>query len=359
MKKSDGTTKKELSARGFLAVFFGCVGFVLLALMLTVIIIDPFFQYHAPLPGFSYVIDNQLSQNPGLARNTSYDAVSLGSSVTTDYYVPWFEELFGLHVVKLPYNGAYPKDLSNAVEQVDRSGNDVKAFFIGVDITAYTADINEIKYPLPTYLYDRNPFNDVSYLFNKDVLTKYVAKPLVRKLLRKDADAPDPNDYYSNYMDLIYGEEHVWSVFHLADISEEHAPLNLFAEGFEKNWQTHFQPMIESHPNATFYFYFPPRSILFWYNTVRQGNFEGYVYEEKLLVEKLLAYDNVEVHFLQNDAETILDLSHYTDETHFDRGITRKVLEWIKDGTYRATPENYETFLEEFKELVVSYELPN
>ncbi len=34
----------------------------------SVIVVDPFFHYHAPLPGFPYEVDNQLSQNPGLAE---------------------------------------------------------------------------------------------------------------------------------------------------------------------------------------------------------------------------------------------------------------------------------------------------
>ena len=73
-------------------------------------------------------------------------------------------------------------------------------------------------------------------------------------------------------------------------------------------------------------------------------------------MEHLLAYDNVEVHFLQNDIETITDLSHYTDETHFDQSISYKVLCMIKDGTYRATSENYKTYIQELKELAEAYE---
>ncbi|MBE5864042.1 MAG: hypothetical protein E7295_14540 [Lachnospiraceae bacterium] len=356
MKALSEKQKKQGSASRFLAILFACIGVVLLLLMVLVIAIDPFFQYHAPLNGFPYVIDDQLSQNPGLARNTTYNAVSLGSSVTTDYHITWFRDLFGVDAVKLPYNGAYPKDLANAMEQVDRSKNQLKAVFIGVDAAAYSADVTEIKYPLPKYLYDRNPFNDVNYWFNKDVLTKYVVKPLAKALLHPNAQQEDPLDYYSNYPNLIYGEEHVRSVFQLGEKSETAVSPESIREPLEKNWEANIRPMLEAHPDATFYFYFPPRSILYWYQLSWQGTLDAVLYEEELLVEHLLAYDNVEVHFLQNDTETITDLSHYTDETHFDQSISYKVLCMIKDGTYRATFENYQTYIQELKELAETYE---
>ena len=34
-----------------------------------VIAVDPFFKYHEPLPFLNYIIDNQLSQNPGMIKH--------------------------------------------------------------------------------------------------------------------------------------------------------------------------------------------------------------------------------------------------------------------------------------------------
>ena len=71
--------------RVFLGVLAGVIVTGLIAVAALVIMIDPFFQYHGPVETFSYVIDNQLSQNPGLAKNTEYNAVLLGSSVTVNF----------------------------------------------------------------------------------------------------------------------------------------------------------------------------------------------------------------------------------------------------------------------------------
>ena len=58
---------------------FAAAGLLLAAAIVAVT--DPFFRYHDPLPGFPYVIDNQLSQNIGMAERFPYDAVITGSSM--------------------------------------------------------------------------------------------------------------------------------------------------------------------------------------------------------------------------------------------------------------------------------------
>ena len=70
------------------------VSFTLILLILAaalVIWVDPFFQYHAPLEGFPYLVDNQLTQNPGMAKHMDYDSVILGSSMTVNFNTHWLE----------------------------------------------------------------------------------------------------------------------------------------------------------------------------------------------------------------------------------------------------------------------------
>ena len=63
------------------------------AVAALVVYVDPFFHYHKPLEGFPYLVDNQLSQNPGMAQNMEYDSVILGSSMTVNFQTTWFKEL--------------------------------------------------------------------------------------------------------------------------------------------------------------------------------------------------------------------------------------------------------------------------
>ena len=91
---------------------------LLAGIMGVVLYVDPFFQYHAPLENFPYLVDNQLSQNPGMAKHMKYDSVILGSSMTVNFNTNWFQDLLGLNTIKLNYSGAYPKDQSNIMELI-------------------------------------------------------------------------------------------------------------------------------------------------------------------------------------------------------------------------------------------------
>lgn len=91
----------------WLAVFGAFSGVCLAAIAALVIYVDPFFQYHKPLPGFPYVLDNQLTQNPGIAKNMDYDSIILGSSMVVQFNTQWFEDILGLQTMKLPYNAAH------------------------------------------------------------------------------------------------------------------------------------------------------------------------------------------------------------------------------------------------------------
>lgn len=146
-----------------------------------VVWVDPFFHYHRPLDGFPYQIDNQLSQNPGMAKHMEYDSIMLGSSMTVNFETDWFAEKMGLQMIKLSYNGAYPRDIRNMIERADESGQELKHVFIGVDLASYTGGTEETKYPLPEYLYNDSLADDVNYWYNKDVLLDYIVKPVIER----------------------------------------------------------------------------------------------------------------------------------------------------------------------------------
>lgn len=93
----------------WLVIFGGSFLAAAVLVMLLTAYIDPFFQYHAPLEDFPYVVDHQVNQNPGMARHMEYDSVILGSSMTVNFNTNWFGELMGLKTLKLSYSGAFQK----------------------------------------------------------------------------------------------------------------------------------------------------------------------------------------------------------------------------------------------------------
>ena len=124
-KKSDKNPYRQA------AICFGLLSLAMfLAVAALVIYVDPFFHYHRPLENFPYQVDNQLSQNPGMAKHMDYDSVILGSSMTVNFNTDWFLELMDLNTIKLSYSGAYPKDQSNIMKIIFNSEHEVKKVFL-------------------------------------------------------------------------------------------------------------------------------------------------------------------------------------------------------------------------------------
>ena len=305
--------------------------FILILFLLTaalVIYVDPFFQYHAPLDYFPYLVDNQLSQNPGMAKNMEYNSVILGSSMTVNFNTHWFEELLGLHALKLCYSGAYPKDQSNIMDIVFDSGNRVDAVFLGVDVMTYSGDVDETKYPIPEYLYDDNYLNDVQYIYNKDVVLNYILRPL--------AD-PDKTDlatvYQSWWTDEYYNIQWVMHNYEPSEPVESVTPAETYIERVDRNLRANICPYIEQNPDTTFYIFFPPYSILYWNNVIVENHLEATMAEYQYIAETMLAYDNVRVFFFADQEQIVTDLNNYADYTHYHKDINRYMTECFADGT--------------------------
>lgn len=320
------TTKKKI--RNLIIVIAVSVLVILSLLGALVYYIDPFFHYHAPIEGFSYVVDNQLTQNPGMAEHMDYDSVILGSSMTVNFETDWFSELMDLKTLKLSYSSAYPKDISNILEKIYKpadNGNNrnIKNVFLGLDIITYSGDINETKYPIPEYLYDDNKINDVYYLLNKDVLLNYVLRPIV---------APEPMNlshiYASWWTDDYYNEEWVLSN-HDAILEPNPVKMdeNAFDEAIEANLDVNIIPYIENHPETTFTIFFPPYSILFWSDVMMDNHFEATVNAYRCVEKKLNSYENVKMFFFPDMKDIVCDLNNYADYTHYHPKVNRMMTE--------------------------------
>ena len=293
-----------------------------------VVYVDPFFHYHKPLQDFPYLVDNQLSQNPGMAKHMEYDSVILGSSMTVNFNTDWFLELMDLRTIKLSYSGAFPKDQSNIMEIIFESNPDVKKVFLGVDVITYTGGVEETKYPIPEYLYDDNLFNDISYVLNKDVLLNYILRPI--------AD-PEPTDlatvYASWWTEEYYSEEWVLHNYTSPEQVLEETAEDAYIPSVSINLDVNICPYIEAHPETEFVIFFPPYSILYWNDVLKENHLKATIEEYRYLAERLNVYENVEVYFFPDREDIILDLNHYADYSHYHPDYNRFMTECFVDGT--------------------------
>lgn len=318
----------------------------------AVIYVDPFFQYHAPLKNFPYLVDNQLSQNPGMAKNMTYDSVILGSSMTVNFNTNWFDELMGLHTIKLNYSGAYPKDQANIMERIFSSDNQVKAVFLGVDVMTYTGGVEETKYPIPEYLYDDSVWNDAEYLWNKDVILNYILRPI--------AD-PDKTDlatvYQSWWTDEYYNIQWVMHNYEQPEQIEEETKADAYIESVRRNLDTNICPYIEQNPDTVFYIFFPPYSILYWNDVMRENHLEATMAEYQYIADRMLGYDNVRVFYFPNQEWIVTDLNNYADYSHYHRDINYYMTQCFADGSCEiSSTEEMERALGRMREIIDDFD---
>ena len=360
MEENEGKEKKQkkkMQPKRWLAGLLGIFLAGLAGCMALVIWVDPFFQYHKPLAWFPYLVDNQVNQNPGLAKHMDYDGILIGSSMTASFNTDWFEELMGMKTQKLSYNGSYPKDLSNIMQLVfDAKGDQVKAVYMAVDQSTFSADPEETKFPVTDYLYDDNVFNDVPYLLNKDVLLDYILRPL--------ADRKDASDWAELYKpwwtDEYYNKANVLMYYEAAEEKQEEEALaaDYFKDAVEENLQKNILPYIEAHPETEFYIFYPPYSILFWNDVTREKELEAVIGRLEYMTERLLNYENVHVFNFLGKEDIICNLNNYADYMHYHKNVCRYITECFATGENELHPENYGQAFDEIRTLAMSYNYP-
>ena len=360
MEENEGKEKKQkkkMQPKRWLAGFLGIFLAGLAGCMALVIWVDPFFQYHKPLAWFPYLVDNQVNQNPGLAKHMDYDGILIGSSMTASFNTDWFEELMGMKTQKLSYNGSYPKDLSNIMQLVfDAKGDQVKAVYMAVDQSTFSADPEETKFPVTDYLYDDNVFNDVPYLLNKDVLLDYILRPL--------ADRKDASDWAELYKpwwtDEYYNKANVLMYYEAVEEKQEEEALaaDYFKDAVEENLQKNILPYIEVHPETEFYIFYPPYSILFWNDVTREKELEAVIGRLEYMTERLLNYENVHVFNILGKEDIICNLNNYADYMHYHKNVCRYITECFATGENELHPENYGQAFDEIRTLAMSYDYP-
>lgn len=324
--------------RAFLAIFL----LLIFVCIITVLVVDPFFQYHKPIKSLYYVIDNQINQNPGIARNFDYDSVILGSSMTVNFDTELFVETMGLNTVKLSYNGAYPKDIDNIMNIVKESKNQVSHVFLGIDIFTYKAVPGICAYQVPSYLYDDSLFNDIPYLLNKDVLLDYIVMPQIKR------ENTSLNEIYWYWPNVSCSRNAVVASYERPKEFAEMLPSDTYHNNISESMSAYIVPYIEAMPDAQFTVFFPPYSILYWYSRYADGNLSAELAGERQIMEMLFTYPNVRVYYFQNDYDFITDLDNYSDYTHYSHEMNDQMTLWFaeEDCPYEVTSDNYEAVLD-------------
>ena len=331
----------------FIKSFFIRMAILLAAVIAVVIIFDPFYQYHKPLPGLKAVLTDKEYQCIGTLRTFDYDALIVGSSVCENYNNYWFDEGFDCTTIKAIRSYGATADLcyllDNAYEQ-----HDLKYVFYNIDPSSLSASTEPtyVTTGCPMYLYDKNFFNDYSYLLNKDVLMEKLPYMLAYSFIGDYNEG----DSYNWAQWKYFGRDMAMGLYTRLPAVKSMQPETVNSTELGGNISL-LTAQVEAHPETVFKFFFSPYSMLWWDNAYRSGERDAVIYNEKQAVEALLQYDNVEIYFYQDDREIITNLDNYMDIIHFSKEVNHYVYDKLAKGEERLTKDNYDERLDGMYEL--------
>lgn len=316
-------------------------------------VIDPFFHYHKPWFGMEPLVEDERYQNPGIAAHFPYDAMIMGSSMAENFRTGWFDRAFDCSSVKLTFSAAR----TGAYDWMMKKGfaaREIEKVFIGLDNDSLVTDHGSYMFPLPEYLYDGDPFNDVEYLCNLDVLEP--AAELVKKNIRGTVP-PLEEAYVWDEPGLCNQEAALASVtWDMLRQQGNETDRSRYLKNCRENLEKDLLPHIQAHPETEFYIFFPPYSVLWWNRMWNKCQLEERLEVTGLAMDLLLPCENVRLYFFQDMEEVVCDLENYKDYNHYSAEISREMVNWLKEGRGLVTPENRESLLSHMRELTLQYD---
>lgn len=299
---------------------------LLLLCAAVVLVLDPAFQYHLPLPGVEPVYSNERYQNAGLLKNEDYDALIIGSSTTSNFRASWFDELFGGKTLKASFPGGTFGDFDTALETAYAT-HTIDTVYWSLDPKLLASDPVD-SHEMPAYLYDFNRFNDFKYLFNKDILLELCGTTALATLTRQHADLDTAFTWETGKQ---FGLQTAIASYERPKDCGEQYDRYLFDTERRKNWDI-LDKWIDGHPETTFYLYFPPYSTLYLDSIIREGKVESLMF---LLYDTANRYKdkpNVRFYSFMEHNGITTNYDNYTDMVHYKSEINRYMAEYMAEN---------------------------
>lgn len=324
--------------------------------------VDPYFHYHKPyIDSYYYELNNQRSQNDGISKHFDYNALITGTSMTENFKTSELDEIFGVNSVKVSYSGGSYKEMNDNLVIALKNNSNLRMVVRGLDTGMFFDDPNRMREDLgkyPTYLYDDNPFNDVNYLFNKDVIFSRAYA------MAKANDAEDfmPGitsfDTYSRWqsgytfgMNTVLPDRVIYNgvgdPVHLSD-EEKNVIYNHITQNVTS--------LADEYPETDFYYFFTPYSIAWYKGLVENGTIYRQIEAEQYIIELILEHENIKLFSLNGVEDIITDINNYKDAIHYATWINSYILRCMHDDLYRLTKENYQEYIDKELQLFIDFD---
>ena len=338
--------------------------FVRLSLILTAallafiaavsVAVDPLFQYHKPWFGLQPVIENERYQNAGVIKHFDFDNAVLGTSLSENFIVSEVNDTFGGSSVKLTMYGSSIYNMTYQMELMKKRKVKPKDIMCDMSPILFEAPSDELKNPLPTFLYNNNPFDDAEYLWNFTILNDFTYQTV---MLNINHSVPDYDTVFVPESSKTYGREVALSRYSRPDISTETIDTEAYLELERKNLSL-FTQYIEDMPECEFVFFMAPLSMLYWDEQARLNMIPTLHSAFSEACKILTNYENVKLYLWSDDEmlATISDLDNYIDARHYNGEVSLEILNRIKANVGLVTKENYQAQIDKLFQYVETYD---
>lgn len=334
--------------------------------------IDPYMHYHKPdTSKYYYILDNERSQNDGIVRHFDYDAIITGTSMTENFRTTQMDEIFGVNSIKVSFSGASYKEINDNLVRALESNSDIKIIVRGLDYGRILDDKDIMRNELgnyPTYLYDDNLFNDVNYVFNKDVIFGRAYMMTVANDEEGFVPGITSFDDYARWQEYYsFGKKTVIQSI-LKNVKEKSYQVHLSDDKIENHLSLEEKEIIkgnitqnvtelaDKYPNVDFYYFFTPYSIMYWRELVMSGEIYRQIEAEQYVIELILEHENIHLFSFNNRTDITTDLNNYKDIYHYGEWINTIILNWMYRGEYLLTKDNYIDYLADELSFYTEYD---
>lgn len=322
-----------------------------------VAVADPFYHYHKPWGSMPAVLYNEVYQTPGVAKNFTYDSAIVGSSMTENFRVSWFDEDLDWNTVKLSYEGACSDDLRAILEAVFSGSREVKNIVLAVDDYQFLSDSGSQATERPEYLYNDKLLDDVNYLWNRDAL-KASLERIWDGINRRAGNIDDAYNFSGKYefsKARVLEDARPFRENSKANPPEKKVQKDAYLQICKENME-HILPFMREHKETEFIVVFSPYSIMNWEKKLLAGTLEAQLFTDGYMIEQFLSLENVRVFYFQDEYEMITNLDMYMDTCHYVEEYNRYIEQCIKKGKNEVTVDNYKNRLESMYRIVTEYD---
>ncbi|WP_069638175.1 hypothetical protein [Campylobacter pinnipediorum] len=323
--------------------------------------VDPFQQFRIADKG-RIKFENSRYLSSGLTKNYKLNSVVVGTSMTENFLINEVQDILGYkNTIKLTMVGSVSKEQVAALNRAIKY-QELNDVLWSLDIFAMSDVFNASRFPWD--MYKDNNFMEITqkYLLNFYIF-KYSLKG-IRDLIRgyKNKHIVDFNCMYCSYYKHDENDSNLkeivksWYATGMHNNTNSHVIIfKDLKENFDKYWLT----TIKENQNIRFKIFLPPYSILFFKKWESMNVIKDAFKFKEYALSELLKLKNVEIYDFQADKNITHNLNLYLDFEHYNYKMNTWMLKQMRDHKYLVTNENYKSLIEELKNQVKDYQLPD